>query len=217
MVTVLGDIHGNFKPMLSQIKKFDLRNSNVIQVGDFGIGFETNHKELKRLKFLNESFKSRNNKLFVIRGNHDDPKYFDGSYKLSNVELLKDNSVISIDGINILLLGGAISVDRSDRNENTSYWKDEKFILNKELLSTLKNIDCVISHPSIRDYSKVDTMLPHEIATERLDLKDAFDILKENNTIKYWCSGHYHFSFKNEFQNTTFIGLAIDELKELRF
>ncbi len=224
-----GDIHGNFRLIMQQIKKYNLKDYVIFQVGDFGIGFDSQHKEYKRLMFLNTFLKNKNVILIVIRGNHDDPEYFKGNHIYSNIRLMQDYSVVNFNNKNILLLGGAISVDRIDRVEGKDYWKGEKFNLNKQILSTLDNIDIVISHSSIHgvepytqgniliDYTERDPMLIHEVTIERLDLRDAYDILKIKNNIKYWVNGHYHYSFRNILDDTTFIGFAIDELIDLRF
>lgn len=225
----LGDIHGRFEPFLKQLKKLDITDTTIIQVGDFGIGFERHNKELARLKFLNNSLKAKNIKMYVLRGNHDNPDYFLGDYKYSNLELMQDYSIINLEGKDILILGGAISIDRIDRKVGTSYWPNEKFVLNKQILDTIKNIDIVCSHNSplgvwpyvtttkqIDDYTKNDPTLIHELKVERLDFREAYNCLKENNHIKKWVYGHYHQNNKSILDNTEFICLGIDELFELR-
>lgn len=229
MRLALGDIHGRFDPLFKKLRELDLKNCTIIQVGDFGAGFERPAKELARFKYLNNVLKQKNIKMYVMRGNHDDPKYFLGDYKYSNLELMPDNSIINIEGKNILLLGGAISIDRIIRKLNYDYWQDEKYVLNKELLSTFENINIVCSHPSpkmafpywnmtvtIRDNSRLDPTLVHELSLERVDLQEAYEILIQKNNIETWIHGHYHMPNKSEHEKTTFISLGIDELYEIK-
>ncbi len=229
MIIPLGDIHGRFEPLFRKLKEFDIRNCYILQVGDFGVGFERPAKELARLKFLNNTLKSKGIIMYVTRGNHDDPAYFLGDYNYTNLKLMPDNSIITLEGKKILLLGGAISIDRITRKNGLDYWTNEKFYLDRTLLSTFENIDIVCSHSSpkvvfpywnktdsMSEYAKQDFGLLHEVSLERLDLQEAYEILSLKNKIEYWFHGHFHCSNRSEHKNTIFISLAIDELYEIR-
>ena len=78
----LGDIHGEWSVILNHLRKvsdFDLaekRNICYIQVGDFGIGYNKVEIEIRKLLVLNEELATRESDLFIIRGNHDDPEWF---------------------------------------------------------------------------------------------------------------------------------------------
>jgi hypothetical protein len=57
----------------------------------------------------------------MIRGNHDDPYYFNNKvFSYSNVELLEDYTILTVGNDNILCVGGAISIDRLYRLETDS-------------------------------------------------------------------------------------------------
>lgn len=68
----IGDTHG-IRPVFEVIDKNKIENSNLIHVGDFGLGFEEITKDVNNLKILDEMLIETNNYLYVIRGNHDNP------------------------------------------------------------------------------------------------------------------------------------------------
>lgn len=158
MILILGDTHGNFREFQRKFDSAKVEGATILHVGDFGVGFkETDSKEVHFLQELNGFLKKRNSIMYAIRGNHDNPKYFNGDYSYSNLKLVPDYTVIEIEGQNFLMVGGAISIDRRRRlNEMQmfsavgryleSYWYDEHFKLNENKLKDFKDIDCVITH-----------------------------------------------------------------------
>jgi hypothetical protein len=38
-IMYLGDLHGNFNLINQYLKRFDIKDAYIIQVGDFGVGF----------------------------------------------------------------------------------------------------------------------------------------------------------------------------------
>jgi predicted phosphodiesterase len=160
----LGDIHGNFNLINQYLKRFDITNTNLIQVGDFGVGFNGMFKEKRTLEYTHTELVKRNVMLYAIRGNHDYKPYFDSDpFGFTNIKLVKDYTVLKLDveGTikNILCIGGAVSVDRMMRKTknqragnfdirtgNESWWPDEVFVWKDELLKDLRNINIIISH-----------------------------------------------------------------------
>ena len=60
MIVFTGDWHGEYDRAYRKIKSLDLRDLTIVQVGDFGIGFERRKKDLRKLDVLNEQLKGRN-------------------------------------------------------------------------------------------------------------------------------------------------------------
>ena len=133
----IGDIHGDFQTLQQIVKPFE--NTVFIICGDCGFGFP-NTKTDKINKMIEASFKAflekRNLYLLFIRGNHDDPKFFNELYDVNpggyfNYERfipLPDYSVVTVNKTVVLCVGGAVSVDRRFRNVNSSYWYEEEMI-----------------------------------------------------------------------------------------
>lgn len=231
-ILVLGDIHGDWVYISHHLKEYNIENYNIIQVGDFGIGFKHLNKELRMLDELNQSLNKRNCTLYVIRGNHDNPFYFTDKgidmVNKSNIKFIKDYTTLNIGGHNIFCVGGAISVDRQARTKNISYWEDEKFVLDKEKCLNAKNIDIIITHTSpdlsfpfdfnhiVHYYAENDPKLLDDLQYERELVRNMFNLLKVNNTIKKYFYGHFHTSYNMEYDFTEFTLLDINEFKEIR-
>jgi predicted phosphodiesterase len=156
----LGDLHGNFNLINKYIKLYEIKDAYIIQVGDFGVGFNTFKKEYRSLKMVQDQLEKRNIHLWAIRGNHDYKPYFDNDpFGFTNIHLVADYTVLNLADKNILCIGGAVSVDRLWRKtkkqkngdfNNTlgveSWWPDEVFELDKERLGEMRNINIVVTH-----------------------------------------------------------------------
>lgn len=236
----LGDIHGEFEILKQNIKNFDIKDCYIIQVGDYGIGFDSLENDKQTLGHLNKFLRIRNIDMYVVRGNHDDPKFFNGDYNLSNLKLLKDYTQLNINDINFLFIGGAISIDRRDRKRidnnrinsiKKCYWENEIFVIDEEKLKSFSNIDVLVCHnapdfavpnnnqgfPSIvMNYAKNDESLIQELILERKLITKAFDILSEKNNIKHYIYGHFHRSYNMKIVDTNFRVLDCHEFWELR-
>lgn len=218
MILTLGDIHGNFNFLKHQIHSKKITDCTIIQVGDFGIGFTYKENDEQTLNNLNDFLKDVNVTLLAIRGNHDNPDFFNGDYILSNLKLLEDYSTINIDNHNFLFIGGAISVDRTQRiKENNSnirygsrkrcYWENEGIVYRPEITKNLRDIDIVVTHTApdwcdpnnklgfgsfVEDWAKYDRSLIDDLLFERNQMRNMFLDLYENNKIKKHFYGHFH-------------------------
>ena len=157
----LGDIHGHFPIIHQYVKLYGIKDTHIIQVGDFGVGFNTIEKEKRMLEMYNPILVKNNVHVWAIRGNHDYKPHFDNDpFGLSNIHLIPDYTVLELCDKKILCIGGAVSVDRNWRYtklqkqgifENQtlgkeSWWPDELFILDKDKLGEYRNIDIVVTH-----------------------------------------------------------------------
>lgn len=153
----IGDTHG-LRPIFEIIAKNQYEGQNLIHIGDFGLGFNEITQDVRNLLVLDEALIDSNNHLYVIRGNHDNPIFWDKSKglnlpKLHNLHLVDDYSVIKIENYNILFVGGAISIDRTLRRDEKPYpswWRDEEFNLRvskiEEIGKNTPSIDIIVTH-----------------------------------------------------------------------
>lgn len=218
----LGDIHGDYN-VIKQIAQEE-PDSYIVQVGDFGIGFRNETEEAARLDNLNESLIESNCILYAIRGNHDDPKYFDGSVCRTNIELLADYSCRNILGYNILFVGGAISIDRKYRQvRNMGWWENEKFTVLPHLLTELPKIDILVTHTAptfcmpigindlVRQFAANDFNLISELQTERILVDRLFELLANNDsTPTNHFYGHFHMDSVDYIDDTKHVCLDIN-------
>lgn len=132
-VIATGDIHGNFTPLIYDIKNNISNNSAVVVCGDIGLGFLKKRHYLDTFKKINKELSDRNIYLVFLRGNHDDPAYFiygsdeewDTSY--TNIIVVPDYTTVKFnEDITGICIGGAVSVDRQWRKlENKPWWENE--------------------------------------------------------------------------------------------
>jgi len=226
-IVYVGDLHGNFNQIIGWIHhNKTLENYHIIQVGDFGIGFKPK-QENHELKILNKKLKSKNHKLLIIRGNHDNPEYFDGNHDYENISFLPDYTVMNINGYNHLFVGGAVSIDRRLRQEGLSYWENEIFNYNEDKLKNIFEIDVLITHTCmsfnkptffnnlVYSYAAKDPDLIKDLDKERM-LVDLMwkRLIANDNKIKSHFYGHFHFHNTEFINDTKHVLLDIDEFYE---
>lgn len=222
----LGDIHGKFSIIEKCIGQYDLKNSDIIQLGDFGIGFNEK-SEMKILSDLDIYLSYKDIVIYVVRGNHDDPKFFNSNItNFNNIKFVADYSVLDIGGKNILFLGGAVSIDRKIRVKGVSWFEGEQLPFDIDKINSIRGVDIVVSHTSydysgislssniVNQFKEYDDKLIDDIKLEKENFLKTFDILLKNNDIKYHYFGHYHFSSINVDSNVKHRVLNIGELYE---
>lgn len=168
-VIVCGDIHGEFNEIIYKICiQYRIKDSLIIFAGDCGFGFYKYGYYENLYKKNYERLKKSNNYLLFVRGNHDNPEYFNESnVKWDRFMTVPDYSVINVCDFSILCVGGAVSIDRNkrimiddadreylssyDALKPASYWAGEMPVFNPELIDEVCNnfiIDIVVSHTS---------------------------------------------------------------------
>ena len=243
-ILVFGDNHDHWEVFPNFIRDYELDNCAVILAGDFGIGFDSMINETKKLKYFSKRMAHTDSILFVVRGNHDNPEYFTSQFDTDNIKLLPDYTVLNINGLNILCVGGACSVDRTDRKsyyhskENSKksdiiasndYWPTEVFVYDQDKVMSMRNINIVVTHTAPQNcppYTKQnldfwaaqDENILKDCRIERAQMFQMYDnLFHNNNMIDRWFYGHFHTSYKTPYLGTDFIGLEINEVYEVKF
>jgi hypothetical protein len=241
MILILGDIHGNFNYLKYLITNKGIQDCTIIQVGDFGIGFTHEDNDTLTLKNLNDFLGENGITMFAIRGNHDNPVFFKGNHLYENLKLLPDYSTLDLEGNNFLFIGGAISVDRTERiRENNSnikyksrkrcYWDNEGIDYKPEITKNINNVDIIITHTApnwcypnnklgfgkfVEDWAKYDTGLITDLTLERNIMTNIFLDIYQNNKIKKHFYGHFHKSMLETHQDVDHHLLDINEIYHL--
>lgn len=227
----LGDIHCNLHCIHAFIRKYDIKDTIFLQVGDFCINPST-----KNLLKLQKALKATGNCLYINRGNHDN--YFNHypedstdegkhSFKLNLIDpniikFTKDYDIYNFNGYNFLFIGGAISIDRKSRDLNQDYWSNEHVkqyeCLDNILKDKINLIDVIISHTSPSYYApygfsgmcykcfKDDPTLERELIREREYLSNVSDLLNPYLIV----NGHFHNDNKEYREQTIKLNLGID-------
>ena len=118
-IVVSGDIHGDYEKLVYKCcEQYSFTDTLIVVAGDCGFGFmKPGYYENIYLK-LSSRLEKANNWMVFIRGNHDNPAYFDGqqvNYK--RWKAVPDYTILKACGHTILCVGGAISTDRSWRKK----------------------------------------------------------------------------------------------------
>lgn len=223
-IYVIGDIHGRLSTISRALTTFLEEGDTLLSAGDFGAGFIYKDK----LTALGDSLAKRGVELLVVRGNHDDPEYFNGGRKIGNINFLPDYSVRELEGRKYAFLGGSLSIDRSIRIHGRDWWAGERFFLDREKLYNLpRDLDVVISHNCppiaspfagegdsdiIKYWKSQDESLDSYLKMEREDFRIAETIINRNTPVQKWYFGHYHKSHKFSNNGTDYRCLDIDEI-----
>lgn len=218
----LGDIHGDWNNLLFKIQLKKISNANIFSVGDLGMGFNPNQDRIT-CDLLDKEFKKNNINFYGIRGNHDDPSFFDGKNRvqLANFELVADYSVFEHASKLIQLIGGAISVDRTRRVIGTSYWENEALAFNKD---KCKKVDILVTHTApawcfpqnfnemVYDWAREDAYLIEDLTEERAVMDEIFKACSPS--LHFY--GHFHSSWTEKINGCTSRLLDINEIYELK-
>ena len=172
-IVVCGDIHGEFNEVIFKLcVQYQLNDTLLIVAGDCGFGFERRGYYEEMVKRNSKRMSNSNNWIVFVRGNHDNPAYFDGkTIRYKRFIAVPDYSIIQACAHTILCVGGAISIDRqirihswqkklvrerlfaSSKEDDTFapnyYWIDEPPVLDIEILTQIGKefrVDAVVTH-----------------------------------------------------------------------
>lgn len=73
---VSGDIHGEIRTLVYNLRRLNVKDSVVIVAGDCGIGFEKAGHYENIYHRIRRILETQNCILLFARGNHDDPLFF---------------------------------------------------------------------------------------------------------------------------------------------
>jgi len=172
-IVVSGDIHGDFNRLVFKMcAQYGMRDTLLIVAGDCGFGFENRGYYEDMAKRNAKRLTEANNWIVFVRGNHDNPAYFDGrTFRHRRMMAVPDYTIIQACGHTILCVGGGISIDRryrldkweaeqkkafrahhspsDERLAKHYYWADEVPVYDDALLREINEkfaVDTVVTH-----------------------------------------------------------------------
>ena len=235
-VVICGDIHGEFEKLVYQCcVRYKMCDTLIIVAGDCGFGFKYPAYDIDfYYSRTMDRIIDANNYLAFVRGNHDNPWYFDGEHVgYERFRAVPDYSVLTACGHQILCVGGATSVDRIKRVGGKDYWPDERPAFDHDKLVALKyegyQIDTVVTHcaPSLCEnitppdwlfqLADEDPTLLEDLKSDRMRMDYILKDLKtDRHPLRRWYYGHFHHSWNAEIDGIRYTMLGIMEMKELR-
>lgn len=228
-----GDVHGKYETLVWNIvTRLGIHDTEVIVLGDFGVGFS---KNLSNLYAKTEKKLIKNNIIIhVLRGNHDDPKYFKGQdiYSFDRLKFLEDHKVYNICDRSIYIIGGAYSTDaninpeckvivdrklendiRLKKNKMPTYWEDEYVV--KKYTDLPVRVDIIASHTAPLIFEPIpirDQQISISQYEKILEERKYLDYILREIRADYWFYGHFHRSYTGTYKDLLYRGLGELEL-----
>ena len=226
-----GDIHGEFKTLIYELKRLKITDALVIILGDISLGFYKPGYYIQMFNYMQKQLEKINNTIVFFRGNHDNPLFFEKDMigkTYDNILIASDYTIIEQNNNKSLIVGGAISIDRSIRKKDKTYWINEDIKYNDDLFNSIKNenITTILTHtspihvwPSTKDslsyWLKYDNNLSVDEYNSRNKLQQLLNnLLKNNNNITNWYYGHFHKNNLDIYKNIKFRCIENNKLYE---
>lgn len=222
-VILMGDTHSESitRRMLTRIPE----GSDVFHIGDVGLGFGKPEYALGNAKgwvnVFNDHCKEHDIRLYLNRGNHDNPAVWN-NFSKENVVFVNTGDVgIFPNGKKVLCIGGGVSLDRCTRFEGIDYWSDEI----TPNLDIVEECDIVFSHDAPEHFNHATSTVHQGFGwyVER-DPTLIADCYKQRNHItdlvarskaRFLISGHFHNTLIQEQDGVKYRSLSIEELYEI--
>ncbi len=206
-VLIVGDVHGNWSKFNRLIAK--KRPDIVLQCGDFGwwprFNLTKNTVYGRGKPWNTDQIKPQGASIYWVDGNHEEHPTLK---QTGHIRIMPNGtfhcsrgSVLTLpDGRNILFIGGAASIDVTQRTPGHDWFPGET-ITSKNLELCLCNklaIDIVISHTCPNEFDITSVHLGKIHDPSRDALSEVLDHFKP----KQWFFGHWH-KYKSGIHNET--------------
>ena len=192
----IGDVHGKFGRYNDILSK---STTPTIQVGDFGTGF-TDPSHIPRHSMIMGGHR-------YVRGNHDNPDLC----KKDDLCITDGTTEVLSNGVRIMYIGGAWSIDYAHRQTGINWWPDEELTI-PELDKIVDDYidfkpDVVISHDCPQDVSYELFLKDTSRPIYKTRTGQALGIMWSSFKPKLWIFGHWHESKQEILQTTKFVCL----------
>lgn len=210
MIYITGDTHGQFGRIEEFCERLKTSREDILIIlGDAGINFSGQTQDSLKKRFL----ESLSITLFCIHGNHEQRPYTIDSYKEKSwhggtvyyeekypLLFAKDGEVFDLDGKQVIVMGGAYSIDKMFRLiYGYGWWEDEqpseeiKKYVEAQLDKLGWKVDVVLSHTTPLKYEPVEVFLPG-VDQSKVDksTEEWLDGIEDKLEYQKWYCGHYH-------------------------
>ena len=235
---ICGDIHGEIKRLVHDAThRLKLRCADILVVGDFGAGFGRPSSMDVRYREVHSALETNDICLYTIRGNHDDPAFFDGAHDYGRLHFLPDHKLIELCGKRIYPIGGAVSTDidlvdpltrKSRRTINESlikhgsskriWWEGETPVQIIEGLP--ESADIIVSHEAPLSFAprlERDKHIGESTWQQVVESRQYLDYVLRTVKPPLWFYGHYHHHYEGSTGETTYQGLDIAEMVKVDY
>lgn len=178
-----GDNKGQWTSLISILNGPEVRNANIICVGNVGI----NTKTIANLAPLNNFLECQNVNFYGIRGSKDEESLFNSSSRvcMSNIEMLRDYTLLKHRNKTMQVIGGATDFNPYYRNI------DSKLEIN---FKKCREVDVLVTHLSpLFEYheSSENALIFNSKALLKMnEEKNAVNTFIEKSKPKFYFCGH---------------------------
>jgi len=232
MIYITGDKHTDFSNVYTFCLEHQTTTNDVmIILGDAGINYFLDDRDY----ILKNSLLQYPITFFCIHGNHEERPQNIATYKTKkfysglvcyeadypNILFAKDGEIYNFNDKQVLVIGGAYSVDKEFRlkygynwysSEQPSFETKEKIL---DLVNKIKNVDVVLTHTCPYKY------IPREMFLSGIDqrkvdnsLEIYLDKIEDNLNYKKWYCGHYH--IEKQIDNLEFMYYNVKEIEKVK-
>ena len=211
MIYLTGDTHGQMKRIKLFCEKHNTSKDDILIIlGDAGINYSLNENDKSLKRYLSNLPIT----LFCIHGNHEErpcniksyisKEFLNGQImyeeEFPNILFGIDGEIYDMDGKNVLVIGGAYSVDKYYRIAFGQKWfpneQPSKDIKMKTEYVVLNNkIDIVLSHTCPYKYMPVEWFISgidqDTVDNSTEEWLDTIYEMVDDNLQKWYC-GHFH-------------------------
>ena len=211
MYYITGDTHGNCARLLDFSQEYSLTaEDTIIILGDAGLNYYADERDIRQKQLLQDTPAT----VFCIHGNHERrPQAIAGYRQLSwhggavyqedaypNLLFAQDGESFDFDGLSVIVIGGAFSVDKDQRLQNGWNWfadeqPDEQVRSRVEAqLERLGwQVDIVLSHTCPLRYEPREAFLDG-IDQAKVDKSTELwlDEIEARLQYRRWYCGHHH-------------------------
>ena len=215
MIYLTGDTHRSFKRIVAFCERFKTTKDDILIIlGDAGINFSGKEKD----DIKKQQLESLPITLFCVHGNHEQRPFTIDSYKekpwrgglvyceeeFPDLLFAKDGEVYDFDGKQVIVLGGAYSMDKWYRLVyGYDWWPDEqpsdeiKRYVAKQLDRLEWKVDVVLSHTIPLKYEPLEVFLPgYDQSKTDKSTEEWLDWIEDKLEYQKWYCGHYHIEKK---------------------
>ena len=197
---IIGDRHGNFEKLVSFSIMMKLtEKDNLIVLGDMGLCWRKDKKDLISFTNLWEAQMINRPMLYFLDGNHENfdiLKNFKNGFISPHVQWLPRGTVKDFEGRKCLFIGGADSIDKFRRIKHLSWWEDEQITQEDIDNCPKEEYDYVFSHACPYDVFEEYRFILGDPQFEGQEFdhtsEKMLEQLKNKIKFKYWWFGHYH-------------------------
>ena len=216
-----GDWHGNLRAVEFCIDKAKKAGCvAIVQLGDFGYGWDIVEDGCRFTKKVSLAAQAAGIPIYWIDGNHENFDHLEMSANIHGgnpvelepgVRYLPRGTVLVLNGMKALAVGGGYSIDKAYRVPGVTWWpQEETTFVDVEIARNIGPVDVVLAHDVCKTGFEImrtlsaglNVSMPAPARNRAL-----LEFVLDSGRPSFWFHGHYHMSYHAPYGGTIFRGL----------